>query len=51
MEAFGLAKLGDLPGVDELRAAGMLETAPMLDLPPPPESAGRQEVDGDANER
>ena len=35
MEAFGLAKIGDLPGVEELRAAGMLETAPMLDLGPP----------------
>lgn len=51
MEAFGLAKLGDLPGIDELRAAGMLETAPMLDLPPPGENVGGQEVDGDANER
>lgn len=35
LEAFGLAKIGDLPGVEELRAAGMLETAPMLDLAPP----------------
>ncbi len=51
MEAFGLAKIGDLPGIDELRAAGLLETAPMLDLPPPTENADQQEVDGDANER
>lgn len=35
LEAFGLSKLGDLPGVDELRAAGMLETTPMLDLASP----------------
>lgn len=39
LEAFGLAKIGDLPGIEELRAAGMLETAPMLDLGPPVASA------------
>ena len=51
MEAFGLAKIGDLPGIDELRAAGMLEQAPMLDLPQPPENSGEAEVDGRPNER
>jgi len=35
LEAFGLAKIGDLPGIDELRAAGMLDASPMLDLPTP----------------
>ncbi len=39
LEAFGLAKIGDLPGVEDLRAAGMLETAPMLDLVSPPIAA------------
>ncbi len=34
LEAFGLAKLGDLPGMDDLRAAGMLDPAPMLNLEP-----------------
>lgn len=51
MEAFGLAQIGDLPGIDELRAAGLLETAPMLDLPPPTENTDQPELDGDANER
>lgn len=45
LEAFGLAKISDLPGVEELRAAGMLETAPMLDLGPPV-SAGMAENGG-----
>lgn len=31
LESFGLAHLRDLPGVEELRASGLLETAPMLD--------------------
>ena len=43
--------IGDLPGIDELRAAGMLEQAPMLDLPQPPENSGEAEVDGRPNER
>ena len=30
LEAFGLAQLGDLPGVDELRAAGLLEQPAQL---------------------
>ena len=47
LEAFGLAKLADLPGIDELRAAGMLEIAPMLDLAPPlsAERAGDSDLD------
>jgi segregation and condensation protein B len=42
---FGLASLDDLPGIDELRAAGLLETQPGLDgLPTPGESLpGREE--------
>jgi segregation and condensation protein B len=49
---FGLPSLDDLPGVDELRAAGLLETQPGLDgLPSPGESLpGREEdplEDGD----
>lgn len=36
LEAFGLASLKDMPGMDELRAAGLLDPAPMLNLEPPP---------------
>ena len=37
LEAFGLSHLRDLPGMDELRTAGLLEPAPSLDLRPPPD--------------
>jgi segregation and condensation protein B len=52
MVHFGLPSLDDLPGIDELRAAGLLETQPGIDgLPTPGESLpGREEdplEDGD----
>jgi segregation and condensation protein B len=34
LEGFGLAALSDLPGVEELRTAGLLETGPMLSANP-----------------
>lgn len=43
LEAFGLSHLRDLPGMDELRAAGLLEPAPSLDLRPPAETAAPAE--------
>lgn len=43
---FGLENLDDLPGIDELRAAGLLETQPGLDgLPRPGESLPDREED------
>ncbi len=43
---FGLESLDDLPGVEELRAAGLLETQPGLDgLPKPGESLPDREED------
>jgi segregation and condensation protein B len=51
LEAFGLAGLHDLPGVDELRTAGLLDTEPMLDLAPsaaaPAETMGPEEENAD----
>jgi len=32
LDHFGLAKIGDLPGMDDLKAAGLLETAPALNV-------------------
>ena len=32
LEAFGLPSLQDLPGIEELKASGMLDPIPMLDL-------------------
>ncbi len=43
LKAFGLASLNDLPGMDDLRAAGMLDTASLLNLDPaaPADSEGQ----------
>lgn len=48
LEHFGLNGLGDLPGVDELKAAGLLDTRPVRAIFG--EVAARNEADADADE-
>ncbi len=43
LSAFNLASLNDLPGLEDLQAAGFLETRPLALSPEPPDSAPEEE--------
>jgi segregation and condensation protein B len=43
LDHFGLESLGDLPGIDELKAAGLLDPRPAIDMV---SAAGRPPVAG-----
>lgn len=55
LDTFGLEGLGDLPGMDELKAAGLLDARPALDAYPMPGGAAAntdaedEEADGEAD--
>jgi segregation and condensation protein B len=48
LDHFGLAGLADLPGVDELKAAGLLDKRPAIQTLTDPEA---EEADGEADDR
>jgi segregation and condensation protein B len=52
LDNFGLERLGDLPGMDELKAAGLLDARPALDAYPMPggSAANTDAEDGAAEE-
>ncbi|MCE9507087.1 MAG: SMC-Scp complex subunit ScpB [Alphaproteobacteria bacterium] len=50
LDHFGLERLGDLPGMDELKAAGLLDKRPAIEAMPNPSDLFDAAVESDPNE-